>query len=304
MLVRFWGTRGSIAVPGPDTVRYGGNTTCIEIETNAGARLILDGGTGIRPLGLRLAEQGPTLSHIFLTHTHWDHIQGLPFFAPLFAKGNRVRFHGSPEPVSGKSLRDTLAVQLEHCYFPVAECELSATVEHVDLKEGQVVTVGDATITPVMMNHPVTCLGYRVDADGVSVFFTGDHEPPYNIYAPGDPEHAAYQGVVEERRAHIDAALGGLDLFITDATYTENEYPRHRGWGHSSIAQCLAWAERVGAKTLCLTHHEPTRRDDELDELAQWLDEGKPDRGFDVIVAKEGMELVVSSAPGGNDELS
>ena len=261
MRVTFWGTRGSIAVPGPATVRYGGNTTCIEIVTDAGTRVILDGGTGIRPLGLERAKAPPGVHHVFLTHTHWDHIQGIPFFAPLFVPGNEVRFYGATEPVSGKPLRDLLLVQHDYSYFPVSEAELSAQLVYRDLTPDVPIEIGDATLTPVLMNHPVTCLGFRVDADGKSVFFTGDHEPPYNIYAPEDPDYAAFEEAVQARRRHLDEALSGVDLLITDAMYTDEEYPRHRGWGHGSVGQCLAWAERLHVEKLCLTHHDPCRHD-------------------------------------------
>jgi ribonuclease BN (tRNA processing enzyme) len=189
-------------------------------------------------------------------------------------------------------------VQLEHAYFPVAETELSAALEYVDLTPGKPCSLGDAIVTPVLMNHPVTCLGYRIDADESSVFFTGDHEPPYNIYEPGDPDFAGYQDLLDERIAMLEDAIRGVDVLICDATYLESEYEAHKGWGHSSTAQCLRLAERVGAGTLVLTHHEPTRDDASLDALAEHLEASQASRSFDVIIAREGMIIEVTKNSG------
>ena len=155
MKVTLWGTRGSIASPGPETVRYGGNTTCLSVETNSGQVIIIDGGTGIRKLGIKLMGSLPVNCDILITHTHWDHIQGLPFFIPLFVPGNELNFHGAFDPVYNKSLKDILAGQMEYCYFPVRESELNANISYHRINDGHTFEMGDAKITAILMNHPV-----------------------------------------------------------------------------------------------------------------------------------------------------
>ena len=177
MKVQFWGVRGSIPSPGPHTMRYGGNTTCIEVRGDDGSLVILDAGTGIFPLAQELLRKMPVKANIFITHTHWDHIQGLPFFTPIFIPGNTVRIHGAFDVVSGRGIEQVMEVQMQYSYFPIREAELKATIEYETLNVGVPVSVGSLTVTPLMLNHPVVNFGYRVDGDGKSMFFTGDHEP-------------------------------------------------------------------------------------------------------------------------------
>ena len=186
MKVKFWGVRGSIASPGPNTVRYGGNTTCIEIRTDNNELIIIDAGTGIFPLSQTLLNELPVTANVLITHSHWDHIQGLPFFLPNFIAGNTMRLHGAFDPVSGKGIEQVMAVQLQYSYFPVREEEMKARIEYVTLAPEQSIQIGSATITPYLMSHPVVDFGYRIEANGKSMFFTGDHEPPLNHFAPGD----------------------------------------------------------------------------------------------------------------------
>ena len=267
MKIRFWGVRGSIASPGPKTVRYGGNTTCIEIRTDNNELLILDAGTGIFPLSQTLLAELPLTTNVFITHSHWDHIQGLPFFVPNFIPGNVLRLHGAFDPISGHGIEQVMSVQLQYSYFPVREAELKSRMEYVTLAPGQPVTVGSATVTPCLLNHPVINFGYRIESAGKSVFFTGDHEPPYNIYEPGDPDFAEYQQFVDEKNRAIVLAMQGVDVLIADSSYTANEYPAKKGWGHGSFDSSLAYARGACAKTLFFTHHEPTRSDDALEAV-------------------------------------
>ena len=267
MKIRFWGVRGSIASPGPHTVRYGGNTTCIEIRTDNNELIIIDAGTGIFPLSQTLMAELPVTANVLITHSHWDHIQGLPFFIPNFIPGNTLRLHGAFDPVSGKGIEQVMAVQLQYSYFPVREAEMKARIEYVTLAPEQSVQVGSARVTPYLLNHPVINFGYRIECDGKAVFFTGDHEPPYNIYEPGDEEHAAYQAFVNEKAASVLEAVRGVDVLIADCSYTEAEYPAKKGWGHGTFKSSIELARQAGVGLLFCTHHEPTRSDDALEQV-------------------------------------
>ncbi|MDO8249022.1 MAG: MBL fold metallo-hydrolase [Rhodoferax sp.] len=267
MKVRFWGVRGSIASPGPNTVRYGGNTTCIEIRTDNNELIIIDAGTGIFPLSQSLLAELPVTANVLISHSHWDHIQGLPFFIPNFIPGNFLRLHGAFDPVSGKGVEHIMSVQLQYSYFPVREAEMKARIEYVTLAPEQSIQIGSATVTPYLMNHPVIDFGYRIEANGKSVFFTGDHEPPTNIYEPGEDGYAEYQTFVDEKADNIRQAMRGVDVLIADCSYTEQEYPAKKGWGHGTFNSSIQYAKDAGAKVLFCTHHEPTRSDDALDEV-------------------------------------
>ncbi|HEY0490248.1 MAG TPA: MBL fold metallo-hydrolase, partial [Telluria sp.] len=231
MKFRFWGVRGSIPSPGPRTARYGGNTTCIEVGTDDGTLIILDAGTGIFPLAQDLLTRLPVQANIFITHSHWDHIHGLPFFTPLFVAGSRVRLHGAADPASGIGIEHVMGVQLQNSYFPVSEAQMAATIEYRTLAEGVAVQVGDAEVSNVVMNHPVANFGYRITCNGKSVFFTGDHEQFWNEYPEADPRHAPQQAWIEQRQCAIDLAMDRVDALIMDCSYTIEEYPAKRGWG-------------------------------------------------------------------------
>lgn len=290
MKVKFWGVRGSIASPGPQTVRYGGNTTCIEVRTDNNELIILDAGTGIFPLSQTLLAELPVHANVFISHSHWDHIQGLPFFVPNFIPGNVLRLHGAFDPVSGKGVEQVMAVQLQYSYFPVREAEMKASIEYVTLMPNQSIRVGSATVTPYLLNHPVINFGYRIECNGKSVFFTGDYEPPYNIYEPGDEEYAEYQAYVDEKVQSVLNAMRGVDVLIADTSYTAQEYPAKKGWGHGTFKTSIEIAHEVGARVLYCTHHEPTRSDDALEAaFAQALaDHPLQPGGPDIRLAREG----------------
>lgn len=290
MKIRFWGVRGSIASPGPKTVRYGGNTTCIEIRTDNNELIIIDAGTGIFPLSQTLLAEMPLTANVLISHSHWDHIQGLPFFIPNFVPGNLLRLHGAFDPVSGKGVEQVMSVQLQYSYFPVREAEMKARIEYVTLAPEQSIQIGSAKVTPYLMNHPVIDFGYRIEANGKSVFFTGDHEPPMNIYAPEDESYAEYQTFVDEKADNIRRAMQGVDVLIADCSYTEQEYPSKKGWGHGTFNTSIQYAKEAGAKVLFCTHHEPTRSDDALEEVfRQVLIDNPPQPGSpDYRLACEG----------------
>jgi phosphoribosyl 1,2-cyclic phosphodiesterase len=271
-------------------VRYGGNTTCIEIRTDNNELIIIDAGTGIFPLSQTLLKELPVTANVLITHSHWDHIQGLPFFVPNFIAGNTLRLHGAYDLVSGKGVEQVMAVQLQYSYFPVREEEMKARIEYVTLAPEQSVQIGSATVTPYMMSHPVVDFGYRIEADGKSLFFTGDHEPPYNIYAPGDPGFAQCQLELEARNDYLLRAMQGVDVLITDASYTEAEYPAKKGWGHGTYQSSIQYAKKAGVKNLFCTHHEPSRSDDALEAAFAEAVADHPPRPGDPIyrLAREG----------------
>ena len=290
MKIRFWGVRGSIASPGPKTVRYGGNTTCIEIRTDNNELIILDAGTGIFPLSQTLFGELPLTANVLLSHAHWDHIQGLPFFIPNFIPGNTLRLHGAFDPVSGNGVEQVMSVQLQYSYFPVREAELKARMEYVTLTPGQSVQVGSATVTPHLLNHPVINFGYRIECAGKSVFFTGDHEPPYNIFDKADDEYAEYQQFVDEKAQAIAQGMQGVDVLIADSSYTAQEYPAKLGWGHGTFDSSIDYARNAGARMLFCTHHEPTRGDDALEVAFEQAVAAHPPRVGDpqIRLAREG----------------
>ncbi|MDX2457273.1 MAG: MBL fold metallo-hydrolase [Gammaproteobacteria bacterium] len=259
MLVRFWGTRGSLPKPGPGTIRYGGNTSCVEVRSAAGTLVVIDCGTGAHDLGQTLMAEPiqPVRGHLLISHTHWDHIQGIPFFQPLFVPDNEWNIY-APHSLS-QSIRDTLAGQMQYTYFPVTLEALGAEIKYHDLVEG-VFQVGDITVRSRYLNHPALTLGYRLEADGVAVVYACDHEPFSH------PPSTDKTGVSEQDRRHADF-LRGADLVIHDAQYTATEYVNKIGWGHSTAEFAVDICNAVGVKQLALTHHDPMHDDAAIDQI-------------------------------------
>jgi ribonuclease BN (tRNA processing enzyme) len=282
--VRFWGTRGSIAKPGPTTARYGGNTSCIEVRSSRGTLVVIDCGTGSHGLGQALLAEGAARGCLLISHTHWDHIQGLPFFAPLFVPANEWDICG-PKGLSG-SLRETLSGQMESTYFPVALESLGATIRYWDLLKGSF-QVDDIRVSTHHLNHPALTLAYRLEADGASIVYACDHE----AYS-----HAAAAGNVnldgpDLRHAEFAA---GADLLIHDAQYTAAEYPSKINWGHSTVEYAMLVAREAGVKQLALTHHDPLRTDDRLDELVKSARATMRDAGSSIHVFAAAEEQTVA----------
>jgi phosphoribosyl 1,2-cyclic phosphodiesterase len=265
MRVKVWGARGSIGSPGPDTVRYGGNTSCVQATLSDGTQLVLDAGTGIRNLRLP-GDDGPHEIHILLTHLHMDHIQGLLFFAPLFNPRNEVTIWGPASP--GSSLRNRIARYMSAPLTPVELRELPCKLEVRECPTEDW-SIGPATIRAEFVNHRGPTLGYRVTEAGASLCYIPDHEPA--LIGPLDELDPAWISGYELAR---DA-----DLLLHDCQYTDAEYPAHYGWGHSSVADALWFARRTRARRTLLAHHDPSHSDAQLDAiyadaLASWGDIG------------------------------
>ena len=287
MEITFWGTRGSIAKPGSDTVRYGGNTSCVALRSDAGTLVVVDCGTGAHGLGQQLIEDAdgaPVDGHILVSHTHWDHIQGLPFFAPLFQQGCQWGISG-PSGLGG-SLSEILAGQMEYTYFPVAIDQLAASVVHQDLIEGAF-DIDDIHIDTRFLNHPALTLGYRLEVDGAVVVYASDHEPhDHDLSAGGDIS----------RNRHDDAHaawLAGADLLIHDAQYLASEFGDHVGWGHSTVEYVIDVARRADVARVALYHHDPKRTDDQVDALVEVARAHAALTGYrgEVFAAAEGTTL-------------
>jgi phosphoribosyl 1,2-cyclic phosphodiesterase len=267
--VKFWGVRGSIACPGPRTVRYGGNTSCLEIRCG-GRLLIFDAGTGLRDLGNQLNGNGPVDADLYLTHTHFDHICGLPFFAPLYTAGNKIRLaagHLQPQTDLKRVLMEMMMAPL----FPIPPTAFKADVSFFDFAAGDVLTPGDGiTIRTGPLNHPNRATGYRIEYGGRSICYITDTE---HLDGRRDPQ--------------IVALVRDTDLMVYDATYTDAEYPRYRGYGHSTWEEGVRLADAAAVKTLVIFHHEPGHDDDRMDAIAAEAEKIRPG----TVVAREGMVL-------------
>lgn len=275
--VCFWGARGSIPTPGPATVRYGGNTPCLEVTTSSGARLILDAGTGIRPLGRALESAGPDPVTILLSHTHWDHIQGLPFFGPLYRPGQSVRIIG-PAPV-GATLDSVIRQQMEPAVFPVPISALAASlaVEHF---AGDVLQSGPFAVRALPLCHPCPTLGYRIS--------TGH---PGDLCYLTDNEIADWSA--PSRRAAIVRFLHRTDTLVHDAMCFTADAPTRKGWGHSTAAEAVSLALEANVRRLVLFHHDPAHDDDRLDRLLSEAQEARYRAGgsLEIVMAAEGLSL-------------
>ncbi len=277
-----WGTRGSIPSPGPATVRFGGNTSCLEVRTRDDRCLIFDAGTGIHVLGRRLAlGTEPVHAELFLSHFHWDHIQGMPFFGPLYDARTRLRIHGAPQ--NGVDVRTLFASQMTPTHFPVPYEALAATLEYSHLDAAPWERDG-VRVHALRVRHAGNTFGFRIDAGGVSLAYIPDNELAGGAYPVGHDWHA-----------RLVEFLRGVDLLFHDAMLTDEEYPRRVGWGHSTFRQAVALAEEAGARRLFLFHHAPERTDDALRGILSELREDADRRGsrLELGVAAEGEEHLV-----------
>ena len=286
--LQFWGTRGSIPTPGPETVRYGGNTPCVELRTSEGWLIVLDAGTGVRELGRSLisrANGAPIAGDIFLTHAHWDHIQGIPFFGPLFQRGNHFTIWGA------KALQTSIARvvrdQMSPVVFPVTFEELDATIDFCEIAE-ECRRGNGYEVRAFQVRHPGGALGYRFserDDNHRALVYISDNE-----LGPG----AKYDTRLDWRRDLLDFVRDARVL-VHDTMYTAEEYDHYRGWGHSTYDEAVDLAVDAGVERLVLYHHKPERTDDEVDRRVEECRALAHRRGspLEIIAAAEGMTLIV-----------
>lgn len=255
MHVRFWGVRGSIASSGSHVARIGGNTSCVEIESE-GHRLILDAGTGLRGLGEELIKHPPVKATMLFSHLHWDHVQGFPFFTPAWVPGTELTLYG-PFSDGEQQLRSVLDKQMEPPNFPVPLSAMRAKLDFRSALPGRVIETGPFRVTPIELPHPQGCLGYVVEAGGKRFAYCTDVEM-----------------TLESLRTDVGDALAGVDALVLDAQYTEAEYqgrvgPPKKGWGHSTNLEAARIARAVSAQRLFLFHHDPAHNDQQVEDMAE-----------------------------------
>jgi phosphoribosyl 1,2-cyclic phosphodiesterase len=282
MQITFWGIRGSIPAPGPDTSRYGGNTSCVEVRLDNHTLIIFDAGTGLRLLGHAiLAQAFPVKLYLFLSHMHWDHIQGLPFFAPAYRQDVEICVFG---PHGGlASLEQSICDQMRRPYYPIPMHAMAANFHFTELTEGSVVDLPGAKVEVGALNHPGKTLGYRLLADGRVFVYATDNEP-------FGPSPASQHLPCPSR---ILALAQGADLLIQDAQYTPDEYAQRIGWGHSTYLDALHIAHDAEVDRLVLFHHDPTHSDAQVDHIVSRCRSWIKRRGLalECLSAAEGLQL-------------
>jgi phosphoribosyl 1,2-cyclic phosphodiesterase len=276
-----WGCRGSLASPGPETVRYGGNTSCLEVRLSDDTLLVLDAGTGIRPLGNAIGGEPPGRIDILLTHLHIDHLEGLGFFGPLWNPSLEIHIWGPASPT--KSLEQRIGVYLSPPLFPVHLRELPSNPTFHDVPPDDW-RIGPATISAQLINHPGPTVGFRVEEGDRTLAYMPDHEPALGVddLATASPEWVSGVGVAY-----------GVDVLFHDGQYTQEEYDQRVGWGHSSTEQAVTFARLAKVRRYIMFHHDPTHSDDQLDRMLEYAHELWGEDGDTIDMAREGLRVDV-----------
>ena len=276
MKVTIWGCRGSLASPGPETVRFGGQTSCVTVHLSDGSLLILDAGTGIRPLGMALGHDHPKRIDIFITHLHTDHIEGLRFFDPIWDPSVELNVWGPPSPI--RELRSRIAPYFAPPFFPV---HLRNIPSHPEFRDTPTTTwrIGSASVTAQLVKHPGPTVGYRVEENGAALAYLPDHEPALG----------SDLSTVEAEWISGNALAEGAAVLLHDAQYTQEEYVERVGWGHSSTEDVVTFARRAGSRRLVLFHHDPLHTDEQLERILARASELRASGDAEVELAREGM---------------
>jgi len=306
MRVRFWGVRGSLPVPGRKTERYGGNTSCVEVRSASGTRVIVDAGTGIRKLGKELSADGEASRaevHLLISHTHWDHIQGLPFFSPLYQRGNRLCVYARKR--DDVHLRAVFASQTDDPYFPISFEEAKADIAFRELTDSAKFEIADVQVACTRLNHPYIATAYRLSADGASVVYVSDTAPFSDILfedqfvarppTPGAELPAADREKLARMRAGVVRLCEGADLVVYDTMFTPDDYQKIPHYGHSRPSDAVDVCREAGVKQLALFHHAPERSDAEIDGILAETRAVTKRSGIalDVVAAYEGLDLAL-----------
>ena len=276
MKVTIWGCRGSLASPGPETVRFGGQTSCVTVHLSDGSLLILDAGTGIRRLGMALGHDHPERIDIFITHLHTDHIEGLRFFDPIWDPSVELNVWGPPSPI--RELRSRIAPYFAPPFFPV---HLRNIPSHPEFRDTPTTTwrIGSADVTAQLVKHPGPTVGYRVEENGAALAYLPDHEPALG----------SDLSTVEAEWISGIALAEGAAVLLHDAQYTQEEYGERVGWGHSSTEDVVTFARRAGSRRLVLFHHDPLHTDEQLERILARANEVTASGDGQVELAREGM---------------
>jgi phosphoribosyl 1,2-cyclic phosphodiesterase len=287
--LKFWGVRGSIPTPGPETIRYGGNTSCSELRHN-GKLFILDAGSGLRVLGNELLKSGiPVTASIFISHMHWDHIQGIPFFTPAFIPNNIFTFYGS-EP-AGKDLFTIIADQMDPTYFPIEMKQMGSTMNFKSLFEGKYEIEG-IEVETIYVNHPGNALGYKFHLNNKTLVYISDNEPFPKI-DENDKSNQIMLG--EDSNQKLINFISNVDVLVHDAQYTQDEYEKKVTWGHSPVEYTVDIAMKAGVKKLVLFHHDPLHNDDMIDHMLNLARNHAQNNGssMEILAASEGLTIEI-----------
>ena len=296
--LKLWGVRGSIPVPGPGTIRYGGNTSCVEIRAD-GELIVLDAGSGIRELGLALENEfgsRPIRLSLLITHVHWDHIQGFPFFVPAYNDKNQLEILGYDG--AGSGLREILKGQMATPFFPIALCDLPGKI-NIRKLDSMDFKIGSVRVRSRFMNHPGVCVGYRIFTSKGSIAYLPDHEPYEAFKLHSAKSHLLSREQTQKRaredRAELVKFLQGSDILILDSQYTDEEYQSHVGWGHGSLTTAISLAVDASVRQLILFHHDPTHDDDVIDKMVRTARKiaAKSEGYLEVEGAREGVGMTI-----------